>query len=103
MCSGGFGVIELNASISYHKLLHMGKNKTKTKSTWKHENIERVFGRHSSMRNCFSNSVCSCTFQFMKTVEIGSAGKRNVVGSINEELIVRVELTTQQMTASPTC
>lgn len=39
----------------------------------------------------------------MKTMEIVSARKGKVVGNMSEELIVRVEVTTQQIAASPTC
>lgn len=39
----------------------------------------------------------------MKTIEIVCAGKGNAAGSMNEELIVSVEVTTQQIAAPPTC
>lgn len=89
-------VRELNASFSSHKLLHMGSNKTK--STWKHEYVERVGClAHTSITNCFLKLHLKLHTQFMKTIELASAGKGNMAGSVNEVLTVRVEVTTQQL------
>lgn len=38
LCSGGFDLIELNASI----IINFTLGENKTKQTWKHGNIERV-------------------------------------------------------------
>lgn len=56
-----------------------------TKSTWKHEYVERVGClAHISITNCFLQLHLKLHIPVYENIELASAGKGNMAGSVNE-------------------